>query len=78
MGGESIWFRQEYLQPYLGLRLSYAFGLPRALAPEGQRAEIALQGDWAYVWGDNRDHHRCARATASPRSTPQARPGTGP
>jgi hypothetical protein len=57
LAGEGIWFRQEYLQPYLGLRLSYGFDLPPALAPGVRRAEIALQGDWAYVWGDNRDHH---------------------
>ncbi|MFH1032947.1 MAG: omptin family outer membrane protease [Pseudomonadota bacterium] len=57
MGGESIWFRQEYLQPYLGLRLSYGLDLPQALAPAGRRAEISLQGDWAHVWGANRDHH---------------------
>ena len=57
LGGEYIWFRQEYLQPYLGLRLVYGFDLPKALAPASPRAEISLQGDWAYVWGDNRDHH---------------------
>ncbi|MBI5523681.1 MAG: omptin family outer membrane protease [Desulfarculus sp.] len=56
MGGEYIWFRQEYLQPYLGLRLAYGFELPKALA-KGRQAEVSLQGDWAYVVGDNRDHH---------------------
>lgn len=56
LGGEGIWFRQEYLQPYLGLRLGYGFDLPKAWG-QGRRGELSLQGDWAYVWGDNRDHH---------------------
>ncbi|MBI4799342.1 MAG: omptin family outer membrane protease [Desulfarculus sp.] len=56
LGGEYIWFRQEYLQPYLGLRLSYGFEAPKTLSAS-RRVEIFLQGDWAYVIGDNRDHH---------------------
>ncbi|MBI5523680.1 MAG: omptin family outer membrane protease [Desulfarculus sp.] len=57
LGGEGIWFRQEYLHSYLGLRLSQGFDLPQALVGPGRRGELFLQGDWAYVVGDNRDHH---------------------
>jgi hypothetical protein len=56
LGGEYIWFRQEFLQSYLGLRLSAEVPLPRLLGA-GRKAEVSLQGDWAYVVGANRDHH---------------------
>ncbi|MBI4799343.1 MAG: omptin family outer membrane protease [Desulfarculus sp.] len=56
LGGEGIWFRQEYVHTYLGLRLGYGLDLPQAWG-WGRRAEFFLQGDWAYVKGDNRDHH---------------------
>jgi hypothetical protein len=56
MAGEYIWFRQEFVQTYLGLRASAQFTPPR-LVSQGRQAEVSLQGDWAFVYGANRDHH---------------------
>lgn len=56
MSGEAIWFRQEYVQPYLGLRAAAEFKPPRFLS-QVRKVEVSLQGDWAFVYGANRDHH---------------------
>lgn len=53
MPGEGIRFKQEYWQYFVGLRagldLSYVTGV-KSLA-------LLMQADWAYVEGENEDHH---------------------
>jgi len=51
--GDGIRFKQTYWQTFLGVRTAYEWERPRYVSRLGLR----MQMDWAYVLGDNEDHH---------------------
>jgi hypothetical protein len=51
--GDVIHFRQEYLQYFLGLRGAVDLGKPA----DRVRVRLFFLGYWAYVKGENEDHH---------------------
>ncbi len=53
LAGDGIRFNQTYWQYFLGARMAYAVG--RHVDLPGLK--LNGQVDWAYVTGDNRDHH---------------------
>ncbi len=54
--GEGLWFRQDYLNIYLGLAATVDLG-HLGLGRPGQGWELSLQGDLGHVFGENRDRH---------------------
>ncbi|ADK84167.1 conserved hypothetical protein [Desulfarculus baarsii DSM 2075] len=50
--GDSIRFRQIYWQWFIGLKLDW-----RPLPTDYPGLRLSLQGDWAYVRGENKDQH---------------------
>ena len=51
--GDGIRFKQTYWQPFIGIRTAYDMG--RLI--EWPRLIFRGQVDWAYVYGENSDHH---------------------
>jgi outer membrane protease len=51
--GDGIRFEQTYRQAFLGVRSAYEWESPRYVS----RLGVRMQLDWAYVKGDNVDHH---------------------
>lgn len=51
--GDGIRFEQIYRQAFLGVRTAYEWENPRYVS----RLGVRMQLDWAYVTGDNVDHH---------------------
>ncbi|CAO0821624.1 hypothetical protein DFAR_2500021 [Desulfarculales bacterium] len=59
-----------------GAALECQVDWPKSLGAR-RKAELSLQGDWAYMMGDNRDHH-FLRGDRITEETPPAAPGTRP
>jgi hypothetical protein len=55
--GDSIWFRQDFVQGYVGLKLMADLPAAWPQGPDGQRTQAFLQGDWGPVAGQNKDRH---------------------
>jgi hypothetical protein len=55
--GDGLWFRQDYVMGYLGLKLTAELPAIWPQGPAGQRTQAFLQGDWGPVAGKNTDHH---------------------
>jgi len=53
LNGDTISFRQDWWQPFLGLRLGYEW----KEVPLLHRLKLTSQFDWGYVKGKNRDLH---------------------
>ena len=51
--GDAIRFEQTYWQYFLGMRTAYDLGRHIGV----KRLKLLCQVDWAYVDGDNKDHH---------------------
>jgi len=68
LGGEGIWFRQDYLQAYLGLLFTVDLGR-LGLGKPGGGWQARLQGDLAHVWGENRDRHLLRRDRVTTQRT---------
>ncbi|MDD5035510.1 MAG: omptin family outer membrane protease [Methylococcaceae bacterium] len=51
--GDGIRFEQTYYHTFLGLKMAYEWDSPRYVSKLGMRMQL----DWAYVAGDNEDHH---------------------
>lgn len=52
--GDAIKFRQDYWQFFLGIRSDYDLGKHLKTS---RRLKLSGQLDWAYVRGENKDHH---------------------
>ncbi len=55
--GDSIWFRQDYVQGYAGVKILADLPAAWPRGPGGQRTQAFLQGDWGPVAGQNKDRH---------------------
>jgi hypothetical protein len=55
--GDSIWFRQDYVMGYLGLKLMADLPAIWPQGANGKRTQAFLQGDWGPVAGQNKDRH---------------------
>lgn len=55
--GDSIWFRQDYVMGYVGLKLMADLPAVWPQGAGGQRTQAFLQGDWGPVAGQNKDRH---------------------
>ena len=55
--GDTIWFRQDYVQGYAGVKILADLPASWPRGSGGQRAGVFLQGDWGPVAGQNKDRH---------------------
>lgn len=55
--GDSIWFRQDFVQGYVGVKLLAELPAVWPQGPGGKRTQAFLQGDWSPAAGQNKDRH---------------------